>query len=694
MSEPISPPSLTEYKPEYIPAYVSNGVIGLRLGRIPLTQGLAIVNGLAAMHPKDEVEGFSRAPYPVAGDVGINGLMLTEHPERARFVEQRYDFSCGELVSRFAYEVSGVRSDAEMLVFCSRSHPTLVCHELRVTVSDDCDLAITVAVDPTDVPGVWKRRETITPGTDKPVVDGSLLWECHGALSQCGAAYATRFEGGEDVEKRREEHDELAPLRTTYSVRARKGSTHVVRTVASLVPSQMHSEPHREATRLAAIGAHIGFDALRQENRERWTELWRGRVRLSGAGRRWQALADAAFYYLHASAHPASLCSTSMFGLAYWPNYHYYRGQVMWDIETFVFPPLVLTDPHAAEALLHYRSDRVNAARRNAALNGYRGLQFPWASGPRHGEEMLRVSAPLITLEQHVGLSVAIAFARYAHATGDVNFLRERAWPILEGVAEWIDARAERTARGCEIKRTIGIAEDRREPIDNAAYVNMAASVVLREAAHAARKLGRDGAEHYDALAGKIFIPRRDGVLLNHDRFTPDEPGVTGATPEALAALFPIGYPATPETERATIEFYLARADPYLGHPMLSALLGVFAARLGQRERALELFEKGFAEFTLEPFTETAEFSRTRFPDKPRAGPFQANIGGFLSACMFGLTGIEIGPEEPCEWARRAVTLPAGWSAIEIERLWVRGKPASLRATHGAERAELVVGDE
>ena len=45
-----------------------------------------------------------------------------------------------------------------------------------------------------------------------------------------------------------------------------------------------------------------------------------------------------------------------MFGLAYWPDYHYYRGHVMWDIETFAVPPLLLTDPDAARALLDYRS--------------------------------------------------------------------------------------------------------------------------------------------------------------------------------------------------------------------------------------------------------------------------------------------------------------------------------------------------
>ena len=693
MSAPISPPPVRVYKPEYIPAYLSNGLIGLRVGRIPLVEGLAMVNGLAAIHPTDRVESFARGPYPVAGEIALNGVKLSEHADRARFIEQRYDFGAGELTSRFAFEIEGVRAQAESLVFCSRTQPTLVLHELRVTVDSACELSIALSIDPSGIAGRWKERDTDTPGAEEPVVDGSLEWETYGGLTTCGAAYVTRFEGAEDAKREREEHNRIAPLRTSYSLRAAARGTYVVRSIASLVPSQMHSEPHREATRLAAVGAKLGFDRLRQENREEWSDLWRGRVMI-GAGGRWQALADAAFYYLHASAHPSSLFSTSMFGLAYWPNYHYYRGQVMWDIESFVFPALVLTDFRAADALLQYRTDRINGARRNAALNGYRGLQFPWASGPLNGEEMIRVSAPLITLEQHISLSVALAFARYVHVTGDNDFLRERAWPVLEGVAEWIASRVRKTDRGFEIQRIIGIAEKREEPIDNAAYVNIAAKVVLAEAAAAARRLGRQDAARWEAIANELFIPWANGVILNHDRFTPDEQGVTGATPEALAAFFPVGYVAERETERATIEFYLERIDEFVGYPMLSALLGVYAAWIGDRERSLDLFERGYAEFVHDPFWETDEFSRKRFPEKPRVGPFQANLAGFLSACMYGLPGLRVGPEEPCEWPRRPVTLPAGWDTIEVERIWVRGRPASLRASHGANRAEVIVSAE
>jgi hypothetical protein len=442
---------------------------------------------------------------------------------------------------------------------------------------------------------------------------------------------------------------------------------------------------------MASMAAQIGFDRLREANAEEWADIWRGRVVLLGADRRWQALADAAFYYLHASAHRSSLFSTSMFGLAYWPNYHYYRGQVMWDIEFFAHPMLLLTQPRSAEALLDYRVDHLQAARRHAAMNGHVGAQFPWASTPMHGEEGLRTSAPLVLFEQHVSLCVALAFARQVHVTGDEDYLHRVAWPVIEEVATWIESRWTRTERGFELVRTLGIAEQRAHPIDNPAYVNMAASLVLREAAAFAERLGRGHAARWREMADAMRIPvdERRKVIKNHERFTARATGRSAATPEALAGLFPLGYEVDPETERDTIRFYLDRVDPYIGSPMLPPLLGVYAAWIGDRARSQELFEKGYAEYVFPPFTETDELSRTRYPDRPRTGPFTANLSGFLISCALGLPGLRISGCDPRGWAVRPPAMPAGWDGVEVERLIIQGRDAHLIARQGEERARI-----
>ena len=246
----------------------------------------------------------------------------------------------------------------------------------------------------------------------------------------------------------------------------------------------------------------------------------------------------------------------------------------------------------------------------------------------------------------------------------------------------------ERTSRGYEIRKVIGIAET-ETTVDNNAFVNIGAVVTLHEAAALGRMLGRGSPEDWDAVASQIALPidQDQGVILNHDGYRPDEKG--GETPEAPAGLFLLGFDTDPDTERRTLQFYLKLAHQYAGQPMLSSMLGLIAARLGDRDAALELFERGYADFIVDPFRITAEFSPSVFPDHTIAGPFTANLAGFLTACIYGLTGMNIGPGEPDSWCTRPIIMPKGWDGIHVERLWMRGRPASLTAEHGAEHARL-----
>jgi hypothetical protein len=61
----------------------------------------------------------------------------------------------------------------------------------------------------------------------------------------------------------------------------------------------------------------------------------------------------------------------------------------------------------------------------------------------------------------------------------------------------------------------------------------------------------------------------------------------------------------------------------------------------------------------------------------------------FLLGCIFGYPGVEIGMGEPAEWCTRPVTTPRGWDAIEIDRIWVRDRPARLSARNGSPSARI-----
>jgi trehalose/maltose hydrolase-like predicted phosphorylase len=683
MSSPISPAPVRRWRPTFLPAYVGNGLLGLRVTRIPLLDGVAIVSGFAGVHPIDRVEGFARAPYPLAGDVVLGDAALSDYSEGVTLVEQRYDFSCGELTTRLRFDSGAARAEVDILTFCSRTQPTIAAQEVSVRVDRACDVTLRASVDPTGLAGSFDAREP-EPARD---VDGAMRWESHGALSKCGAAYATAMLGAPDA-RRETAGGELQRLSTGYAFRARVGRAYRLRQLTSLVPDSLNSEPDRQAIRLVYSAAEIGFEDLRAMNRRAWDSLWEARIRLVGAPRRWQALADAAFFYLHSSAHSSSPSSTSMFGLSYWPDYHYYRGHVMWDIEAFALPPLLLTDPGAARALLDYRADRLPAARANAQMAGYRGAQYPWESSPRFGIEAAPAEGAASGREHHVALDVAHAFARFVHATGDLEYARTRAWPVVRGVADWIESRVAETKRGYEIRRVTGVAEKERAE-NNSAFVNLGAITVLGDALALADLVGAQPGRRWEEIARRLIVPldRRTGIIRNYDghRATDEK----GDTPEAAAALFLFDYETTPRIREATYRRAVELAAGYVGSPMLSALLGVFAARVGERDQALDLFERGYADFVLEPFTVTDEYSPKVFPDQERAGPFAANIGAFLSALLYGLTGIRLGADDPVTWCAQPPSLPAGWRAIEVDRIWIRGAPARLVARHGDRRAQL-----
>ena len=683
-STPINPPVERGFRGRDLPAYVSNGLIGLRVRENPLHSGLCIVNGFVGEHHEMRIEAAAASPYPLSGDISLDGVWSADQPGSVEPVEQAYDFGTAELTSRLAIRIGERRADVEIVTFASRTHPTVVCQETTVVVDGACDLMMRARLDSTEVRGRQLERRLDTPGEEEPVCDGALLWESEGALGRCGLALST----GSDPEATRtqEPWDVLGPLSTTWSQRAVKGRRYRFRQMVSLVPDGMHRQPHRHAVRMIAAASDLGFDELRRRNRAAWRELWKGRIRLVGAEPKWQAMADAAFFYLNTSVHPASPSSTSIYGLATWTDYHYYFGHVMWDVDAFAIPPLALIQPDAARAMLDFRSRGLPAARRNAQALGRLGLQFPWEAGPSLGEEAAPGGASAAAREDHINMHVARAFAWYADVTGDEQFLRENAWPVLSGVADWFVDRVDRTRSGYDLREGGGPAE-RKETDDNDAMTLMAARIVLERAIATAERVGLPPREAWARVAAGLQLPvRSDGVIASHDDYRSSEE--KGATPAPLMGLFPYWADVDPDTMQKTLTFYLGLWRDYVGAPMLPALYGTWAAWAGDRALSLKLLEEGYGLYQYGRFQQTLEY-RLDTVDGVASGPFFANMGGFLTGLMFGLPGIRVSQADPSEWPARSVVLPEGWEAIECDRLWIRGRPARLRARHGADRAEL-----
>jgi protein-glucosylgalactosylhydroxylysine glucosidase len=153
MSTPISPPAVIGSGRKELPAYLSNGVVGLRVRTMPLSSGMALINGYTGRHYEREIEAAAVAPYPVAADLALNGVWLSDAPDQAGNFEQSYDFSGGELITRFTFEAAGLTARVEVLTFCCRGDPSLVCQETKIVASKACSVSLRAMIDAAGIAG-------------------------------------------------------------------------------------------------------------------------------------------------------------------------------------------------------------------------------------------------------------------------------------------------------------------------------------------------------------------------------------------------------------------------------------------------------------------------------------------------------------------------------------------------------------
>ncbi len=405
-------------------AYLSNGLIGIRPGRIPIQTAPACVAGFVDIHPIFRVESLSPAPYPFTTDIRVNGNSLLEYPERVRLKTQELNMANGELVTELAYS-SGDGVDASLSVrqVALRSVPSLMLQVITLQLSENARVEITPEIGAAGVPGTILTEE-LPRGSI--TVDRLLLFQSLGGISRLGTAVRMISDSAFTKDQRL----------NNYSANALGNRKYTFYTLASMVSSFYHNEPDLEAVRLVSWGVQLGTESLEEGNRREWEDLWKSRILVNNSED--QKALDAAFFYLQSSNHRSNLNGMAPYGLS---SSRYYLGHSFWDTETWSFLPLVLASPTAAESLLRFRVRGLEAARKVANLFGYRGAQFPWEAAPLYGEEVTPTFAATGWAEQHIVLDVALAFWQYQMAAGDMEFLHTATWPVLRAVAEWIESR-------------------------------------------------------------------------------------------------------------------------------------------------------------------------------------------------------------------------------------------------------------
>jgi protein-glucosylgalactosylhydroxylysine glucosidase len=658
-----------DFSRQFDPAYLSNGLIGTRPCPNPLAKARTQVSGFVFSHVSFQVESLSPAPCPLETDIRVNGVSLLKHSEFLTIQRQSLDLSCGELTTEMTFAPgTGVTLKLQVLQFASRSVPCLLCQEISVIPSSGAEMEFISRIDHEGIPGQVYMAEP----PERTRIDLVSGFVSGNNLSKLGVALLV-FTPDAPAQRQDPVQTETGATRS-YVLRAESGRPVRLQTIAAMISDLYHPEPPLEAIRLAEWGGMLGIEDLRKQNHADWSELWQSRVKVTGETDA-QRVLDAAFFYLHSSLHSSTRTGMPPFGLS---QFSYYYGHSFWDTETWSLLPITLTAPRTARTLLEYRLQGLDWAKRQAAVYGYRGAQFPWEGAGTRGFETTPTFAGTGWAEQHVTPDVALGFWEYQLATNDQDFLRDGTWPVLKSVSEWIESRGISTQRGFEIWHVMG--PDEGVPnVNNNSYINLVCKMVLAAAVRCAQMVGASAPASWAKIRDTLILPidKSKNIVLPYDN-----PPAPSSRQYSLAQIdfLTLHDPSIPVDLLHSTHDYeesLRRADP-VGTSMIgfaSAAVAATAALSGQKRRAAELFDMSWKNVWLEPFGMIREAPSQDY------GCFVTNFGSLLQTAMLGFTGIRI---TEGDWRKYPATLPAGWNRIEIDRIWVKGEPRRLIAVDGA----------
>lgn len=183
-----------------------------------------------------------------------------------------------------------------------------------------------------------------------------------------------------------------------------------------------------------------------------------------------------------------------------------YDGHVFWDMDIFIIPYLLYTQPNTARELLVYRYRMLPSARSRAAeLSLGRCALYPWRT--INGAEC-SAYYPAGTAQYHINGDIAYAVNLYYTVTNDESFMFNYGVEILVETARlWMNLGFYNPKKGGRFCINCVTGPDEYTAlVNNNCYTNLQARENLRNAALTVRQLRERFPELYDALCRRIQL--------------------------------------------------------------------------------------------------------------------------------------------------------------------------------------------
>jgi alpha,alpha-trehalose phosphorylase len=472
-----------------------------------------------------------------------------------------------------------------------------------------------------------------------------------------------------------------------------------------------HSEPPSElrarAARTLDRAVRDGFDKLLEDQKKFVADFWeRSDIEISQGGpggggpRLQQCMRWNLYQLLQASARveSAGVPAKGLTGQAY-------EGHYFWDMEVYVLPFLIYSNPRVAKNLLKFRHGMLDQARARATELNQKGALFPWRT--ISGEEASAYYAAG-TAQYHINAAIAYAVKKYVEVTGDLEFLCEYGAEMLVETARlWYDMGffSDRQ-NGKFVIHSVTGPDEYTTVVNNNAYTNMMARENLWYAAQAVEMLREKFPSDFVALAHEtklepseaadwkraadhMYIPFDERTKINpqDDSFLDREVWDLKATPkekfplllhyhplviyrfqvikqaDIVLAMFLLGNEFSMEQKKRNFDYY----DPLTtGDSSLSACIqSIVAAEIGYDEAALKYLRYAV-------LMDLADVG-----GNVRDGVHIASIGGTWMAVVYGLAGMR-------DYGGKISFNPKSWIERLCFPLTIRGQRLQVCIDHGS----------
>ncbi|TMI84375.1 MAG: glycoside hydrolase family 65 protein [Bacteroidetes bacterium] len=636
----------------YYGVTVANGMIGIVSSPEPFKVKDVVLAGAYDLYGRGRVSNFLRSFNLLNMYLEIDGRRIDA--KAASNFQQELDMLHASVTCRFDYSD---RASVSYTYYSLRHLPFTVLMDVSITAKKDIDITSASVME---APDALKDVQNYYNEIDRPHVVISLLTSSAksptGKLLMCASnTFLFSEPHGQEPRVIHEMWDNNMHL-MKFSRKIKAGETYRFSIAGSSITSAHHDDPLNEAERLTIYAKLEGRDRLINFHTKAWENLWKSDITIEGDDQSQQDI-HSMLYHLYSFTREGTALSPSPMGLSGLG----YNGHVFWDAELWMFPAVLVLHPEIAKSMVEYRYQRLEAARKNAFANGFKGAMFPWESAETGVEEtpVWALSGPF---EHHITADVAMAAWSYYCVTQDKNWLRDRGWPILSATADFWASRVERNGPGkYEIKNVVA-ADEWAENVDNNAFTNAAAKSNLQDATEAAKILGIVPNPDWADVANNIPILKLDnGVTSEHAAYHGEK--IKQADVNLLA--YPLKQITDPAQVKKDLEYYETRI-PDEGTPaMTQAIFTLLYARLGDKEKAGRWFKDAYVSNLNPPFRVLAE---TKGGTNPY---FSTGAGGILQSVLMGFGGLDITPKGIIQVKS---VLPPQWKSLTIKGVGVDKK--------------------